>query len=505
MNIIDKIKSLTRPGDTLNQRVVRGGIWLFTFRGVGEVLRLIRLMVLARLLAPDDFGLMAIATLAMALLESFTESGFGQALIQKKGDLKDYLDTAWTIIGLRGIVLAAILFIAAPYVADFYDEPAAKPIVQAMGGVFLLKGWSNIGRIYFDKELEFHKKFIFEMSATVADLAVAIAAVLILGSVWALVFGYLAGNVTRLIMSYVLHPYRPRLHLDWAKTRELFVFGKWILASSILLYGLNNGTSIVLGKLMTAAALGFYNMASRIAFLPVTELVRVISQVTFPAYSKLQDNQGKLKIAYLKVLKVVAFISIPIAGGIFILADDFTRIFLGEQWLPMVPALQLLALSGLIRSLSTTTGAVFQGIGKPGIISKLQFARLIITAILVYPLISYLGIIGAALTVIISQMATDPVAVYLAVKNTGNGIRDVTKFLSLPLFNAAIMILIIFIFRTYVFDSVGLLAFLFFVILGVVIYIAMTYICDRKLGYGIISLFKEQWRAVKGVSEERKT
>jgi lipopolysaccharide exporter len=314
-----------------------------------------------------------------------------------------------------------------------------------------------------------------------------------------LVFGLLAGNIVRFILSYVLQPYRPHLRLDLTKAGELFRFGKWILASSALVYFLNNGTSIVLGKLMTAAALGLYNMAARIASLPATEITAVVSQVTFPAYSKLQDNQEKLKVAYLRVLQVIALFSIPLAGGIFILATDFTRIILGEKWLSMVPALQLLALSGMIRSLSATTGPVFQGIGKPGIATKLQFVRLILTAILVYPLIRYLDIMGAALTVIISQLITDPVALYLAVKITGNGTKDIVKVFGLPLLSAAIMVLIIFIFKSYVFPSVGLAVFVSLVLLGVGVWLAMTYIYDRKLGYGIGLLVKKQWRALRGV------
>ncbi|GAI54637.1 unnamed protein product, partial [marine sediment metagenome] len=196
-------------------------------------------------------------------------------------------------------------------------------------------GFVNIGVLYFQKELEFNKQFIYRASGTLADFVVAVAAVLILKSVWALVFGLLAGNFVRLIVSYLVHPYRPHFKLDLAKTKELFGFGKWILGSSILVFLITQGDDIFVGKLLGITFLGFYQMAYRISNAPATEITHVISQVTFPAYSKLQDNLPGLREGYLKTLQLTAFISIPLAGGIFILAPEFTTIFLGDKWMPM--------------------------------------------------------------------------------------------------------------------------------------------------------------------------
>jgi len=280
---------------------------------------------------------MGIALLIMSTLDIFSQTGFQSALIQKKKDIKSYLDSAWTILILRGFILFAILFFIAPYAATFFNAPEAKHIIQVIGFSILFQAFTNIGVIYFQKELEFNKEFIYQFAGILADFIVAISAVLILKNVWALVFGLLAGNAAKCFVSYLIHPYKPHLSLSWDKVKELFNFGKWIFGSSILIFLITQGDDIFVGKLLGATALGFYQMAYRISNMPATEITHVISQVTFPPYSKLQDNLPKLREAYLKVLQLTAFLSFSIAGLIFILAPDFTKIFLGEKWMPMVP------------------------------------------------------------------------------------------------------------------------------------------------------------------------
>lgn len=494
--VIDKIKHLMSTGETLSQRVARGAIWVFALRITREGLKLARLIILARLLAPNDFGLMGTALLAMSALDSLTETGFDWALIQKKGNVSGYLDTAWTVSGLRGLTLCVLLVVTAPYIAIFFNEPAAAPIVRVVGLSVLIKGWSNIGRVYFDKELEFNKKFIYEVGGGVADLAVAIGAVLILGSVWALVFGLLAGEITRFILSYVLHPYRPHLRLELSKARELFGFGKWLLVSSILIFLINDGDDLFLGRVLGVTALGFYQMAYRISNMPATQITHVISQVTFPLYSKLQDQLSKLREVYLKTLKLTSFLSFPIAAGIAVLAPDFTRLFLTDKWMPMVPAMQVLAVYGLIRSVSATSGPLFMSVGRPDIATKVQFGRFLVMAACIYPLTVQWDIIGTALAVLISITVVDTVTLYLAGRISGNRTLAIVRVLIFPLLNASIMTLLVLALKSYVFSTVGMATFFLLIAFGVFIYFVIAYIFDRWLGYNIASVIKDQFKAL---------
>ena len=205
MNKAKKLfKNLITPGETLSQKVVKGGFWVFFLRIVNQGFSLIRLIVLARILSPKDFGLMGIALLTMSVLETFTQTGFQTALIQKKEEIKSYLDSAWTFLILRGFVLFIILYFIAPYAAVFFNTPEAKPIIRVIGFSIFFQAFTNIGITYFKKELEFNKEFIYQFTGTLADFIVAISAVLILRNVWALVLGLLAGNITRCFVSLSL-------------------------------------------------------------------------------------------------------------------------------------------------------------------------------------------------------------------------------------------------------------------------------------------------------------
>jgi len=484
LNKIKKIfNNLITPGETLSQKVVKGGFWVFFLRIVNRGFSLVRLIILARLLSPSDFGLMGIALLTMSTLETFSQTGFQTALIQKKEDIKSYLNSAWTVLILRGFILFVILYFIAPYAAIFFDAPEAKPIIQVIGFAILLRAFTNIGVIYFQKELEFNREFIYQFSGTIADFIVAISAVLILKNVWALVLGLLAGNIIRCLVSYLIHPCRPRFNFNLEKIKELFGFGKWIMGSSILIFLLTQGDDIFVGKLLGTIALGFYQLAYRISNMPATEITHVISQVTFPTYSKLQDNIPKLREAYLKVLQFTAFLSFPIAGLIFILAPDFTRIFLGEKWMSMVPAMQALCIFGVTRAVNATIGSIFQGIGKPNIITFGAGLQLIILVIIIYPLTNKWGILGTSLAVVIPNVL---VMFYLSEKlvNIMNyRLANFIRSLLPPIIGGATMCIVMLSFQIWTDGS--LISFLFSILLGFSVYLIVIYKIDKTFNYGL--------------------
>ena len=474
----------------LSQCAVRSGAWVFLLRVIQQLFSLTRLVILARILAPHDFGLMGIALLSMATLETFSQTGFQQALIQKKHDIKPYLDSAWTVLILRGVILFGILYLIAPYAAIFFDAPEAKPIIQVIGLSVIFQAFTNIGVIHFQKELEFNKQFIYQLSGTLTDFIVAIVAVLLLGNVWALVFGLLAGKAAMLITSYLTHPYRPHLSFDIGKAKELFGYGKWIFGSSALIFLITQGDDIFVGKLLGITALGFYQMAYRISNLPATEITHVISQVTFPVYSKIQDDIPKLREAYLKVLQFTAFISFPIAGLIFVLAPDFTMIFLGEKWMPMVPSMQVLVFAGLVRSIAATTGPIFFAVGKPRIDTKWQIVRLFVIAVLIYPFTIKWGILGTSIVVFLSIFISNIGFSFNVMKITGCGIKNFIKTLVIPLIIGIIMVVSILALKINI-NTTGILGLLSLIGTGILICLGMTYLFDKYLNYRMLSLIEE--------------
>lgn len=400
--MIEKMGNPSKPKITLPQKMIYGGFWISFIKIIRKVFSLIRLIVIGRILAPSDFGLMGIALLTMSTLDTFSTTGFNQALIQKKENTGDYLDAAWTVLIIRGLIVLIILYLIAPFVAVFFHAPKVQSIIRVLGLTFFIASFENIGILYFQKELEFQKVFIYRFMGIFTNFIIAILAALILRSVWALVLGLFAEKVVNLMVSYIIHPYRPHLSKDFEKTKELFHFGRWVLGANILTFLGDHIDDILVGRLLSAVALGFYQMAYRISNILETEITRVISGVAFPAYAKIQDEKTRVQKAYLRIMRLTIAISLPVTFAMVLLAPEFTLIFLSEKWMPIVTPMQLLAVAGLIKSIASTGSPLFIGSGYPKYEYYMQLIRGFIILIAIYPLIVFMGIPGAALGVILS-------------------------------------------------------------------------------------------------------
>jgi len=471
-------------GKTLPQKMVQGGAWISSLKIIRKVLSLIRLVIIGRILAPSDFGLMGIALLTMSALETFSTFGFNQALIQKKENTDNYLDAAWTVLIIRGFVVFIIVYLIAPYVAFFFHSPEVKPIIQALGLVTFFQAFNNIGVIFFQKELEFNKVFIYRFVGISTNFIVAVVAAIILRSVWALVLGLLAEKIVSIVVSYLIHPYRPRLSKDIEKAKELFGFGRWILGSSILVFIGKHIDDIFVGRFLSATALGFYQMAYRISNMLETEITQVISSVAFPAYAKIQDEQARIHKAYFRIMRLTIAISLPITVGMLFLAPEFTRIFLSEKWMPMVSAMQLLAVAGLIKSVVSTGSPLFVGSGFPKYEFFMQLIRGLIIIIVIYPLIVFMGISGAALGVILSIAGMLFIWYPLSRKITKASWRKYFDTFWPPLFCSLIMAGSIYIAKLYwnpIQQPLGMatLMFVTVVVMSICVYIAAMYLLQK--------------------------
>lgn len=464
---------------------------MFALRGVNRIMDLIRTIVLARLLSPDDFGVMGIALLVLSTLDTFSQTGFMAALIQRKGNIREYLDAAWSFSILRGTLIFILLFITAPWIAGFFESPASQPVIRAIAISILLKGMINIGVVYFQKELEFHREFVYQLSGTVANLAVAIPAAILVRNVWALVIGLLAGSGIRLVASYLVHPFRPRFSLGWGKAKDLFDFGRYIFARSILLFILTQGDDAFVGKILGTAALGYYQLAYRLSNLSATEITHVVSQVTFPAYAKIQDQTLKLTKALSRTLRITSLIAMPVAAGLAAIAPELVEVIFGEKWLPMVPSMQVLCLFGVMRSITASFGPVFQAVARLDIPLKINVFQLIVLGLLIYPLSDRWGILGTALSVTIMLGAS----IYLFSRGIANllGIRTLelgNKMLT-PAVASMGMFLIIWMIKPYLTINPDFLMFVFFIFGGVVSYLCLLFMLYFARGNHPSSLMNE--------------
>ena len=217
-------------------------------------------------------------------------------------------------------------------------------------------------------------------------------------------FGLIAKDLTLLVVSYAVHPYRPHLNFDLRKVRGLSNYGIWILFSSVLVFFLIQGDDVLVGHYVGLMALGLYEMAYGFSNTPSTEVSQVISQVAFPVYSKVQDDPVQLKNIFLRTYKVMSLVAFLLVGSLVSLAPDITIVFLGSAWSPIVPLIQVLAWWGLIRGLEETAAALFMAIGVLRIYTILQLFQVVLFLILIMPMIELYGILGVSITVVVSAI-----------------------------------------------------------------------------------------------------
>lgn len=475
---------------TLSRKVAVAGTWAVILRIANRGLDFVRTIILARLLSPADFGLLGIALLSMSMLETFSQTGFKAALIQKKEDITSYLDTAWTVSILRGLVLFLLIFFSAPLIGSFFESVEATSVIRVLGISYLLIGFQNIGILIFEKELEFKTFSLYQISITVTQVIVTIIFAVLLRNVWALVFGVLFANLMRTSLSYVVHEYRPRIAFNKEKVLELFGFGKWILFLTIMLFFAEQGDDLFLGKILGVTFLGLYQMAFLIGNTPSSEISGVVSKVAFPAYSKIKDAPKKLKDVYLKALSTISMISLPLTGGLIVLAQPFTLLCLGEKWISIVIPLQILTLSGFLRAIAGTGGSLFNSMGKPRFDFAMNAIRLAIIVLTIYPLTKLFGMSGTSLSVLFGILA----ATYYWIRQLKKEIRiTIKQFFEIfipPLAGTLAMSGAIKAFgmMASIFNS-QMVLFLLSILIGILTYILVILIVDKFSKYKTLDAF----------------
>jgi O-antigen/teichoic acid export membrane protein len=440
---IPSLKKLVRfafgEGGSVKSRVLRSGMWVGLSEVGLSVLGLVRSVVLARLLTPDIFGVMGLAMIVVRAIETFTRPGVAQALIARQQDFDKACNTAFTMLVVRGFLLAALLAAVSPWIGDFYESPTLPLMLQVLAGVFILSGFRNINIIARQRELEFRSLTYLAQTSNIIGTIVTISVAWWLRSVWALVIGQLVGAVLRLVLSYVFIPGRPRFEFDREVARDLLHYGKFITGSSMLLYIATEIDSAVIGKVLGHAELGYYTVAFAVVHMTTTQLAKVAAGIMMPAYSKLQSDLPALRNAYLRTLGLVMSAVLPASLGLVLVAEPLVRVVYGEKWLLAAVPLQLLAMFGLFRSLAAFTGYLFEGIGQPKVAFTMAGVRLAVLLPLIVPATMYYGLAGAATTVSAGMAAQWVVGLFYLHKRLGVGFGKILRTMWQPVWTAALM------------------------------------------------------------------
>jgi lipopolysaccharide exporter len=324
--------------------LTRGSLWMIAARWAMRLIGLVSTMILARLLAPEDFGLIALALLAYGLLETLSYAGVDLALMRQGNDSREHYDTAWTIQVLQGVFIAVCLAVAAPFVAAYFDEPRAKAVIWWIALRAPIESLQNIGVVAFRKELDFAKEFRFTLISKLLGFVAVVGAALLLRNYWALVVGSIFAAVLNVWLSYRMHPYRPRWSL--ARFGEIWSFSQWLVISRVGSYLNRKCDEFVVGGHAGTAAMGSYHVAQEIATLPSNEIVMPVRRAMFPSLARISGQPDEYARAVLSSFSGVAAICLFVSFTLALVAPDFVAVVLGSKWPDAAPLMRWLALFG---------------------------------------------------------------------------------------------------------------------------------------------------------------
>src|SRR3989344_5399837 len=350
---------------------IRGISWIGFFRIATRGISYVRIVILARILTPSQFGAVDIALLTLSITEIFTETGINIFLYQQKEKIDKYINTAWVVSIVRGLFIGLIILIFASSIAQFFNSQIAYSLL--------------IASIFF---------------------------VLLLQSPIGIIFGLIVGALFEIIFSFAIVKPQPRFKFEKELFRQVISRGKWLTATGIFNFLYHNGDNIIVGKLLGTGALGLYQRAYSISMLPITEVSDTFGKVTLPVFVKMSDDIARLKRAYLRSLLLISVIVVPVGALIFMFPQLVIMIILGSQWVDSAPALQILTLFGVIRAISISSLSPFYAVKRQEYVSQITFVGFLGLAITIIPFVNMWGLVGAAYSALFGTVISLPLIAY---------------------------------------------------------------------------------------------
>lgn len=360
-------------------RTIVGLTWSVALQIVSQLLKFVVTVVLARLLSPQEFGLMGMVVVLTGFAEVVNEMGLGYALVQRKQLEEAHLSTVfWVNLAAGAVWTAAFVALSRP-IAAFYGEPALERLSIALSCMFLLGSLSIVQRNMLLRTMNIRAIFVAETTAVFVSGASAILAALAGAGVWSLVVQSLAITGTLCVMFWLQSPWRPRAIFEIRALRELFGYSTNLLGTNLLAYSSKNLDNLLIGKLVGAVAIGVYMRAYNLMLLPLRQVTKSLTRVMFPTLSAIQDDIEKVKRVYLQATRAIALVTFPMMVGLMVAAEPFVLAIYGEKWREVVPIIRVLCLTGMQQSVGITVAWIFNSQGRTDTRLRLGIYDFIVT------------------------------------------------------------------------------------------------------------------------------
>jgi len=374
----------------------KGASWFSALRIITRGVTILKIAILARLLLPAQFGEFGIATILLGLLEIFTETGINVFLLQEKSDPEKYVDTAWTISIIRGILISLLILLSAPLVSQFFRVTHIIPLIYLISLVPLIRGFINPMIVKFQKDLKYHQEFSYRATIIFFESAVIIALAILTRSVYSFAWGLIVSAFLEVLISHLfVHP-RPKLNFNIFQARQIITRGKWVTGYGIMEYIYTQSDNVVVGRLLGQGSLGIYQNAYKLSVLPLTEIGEVFYKVTFPIFVRLTQYPERLKKAAIKSSLILVSLLLVSSFALFYLAQPIISIFLGPNWQAAVSVIKILAFLGFLRGLGYSFNSLFFALQKQHRVTIITTTSAVGLLLSIVPLVSIYGLTGAA-------------------------------------------------------------------------------------------------------------
>ncbi|MDO4184898.1 MAG: lipopolysaccharide biosynthesis protein [Bacteroidales bacterium] len=399
-------------------------------------------IVIARLLMPSDFGIIGMLAIFIAIAQTFLDSGFANALIQKKGRTEvDYATVFYFNVAIS-IVLYLMFYFSAPFIASFYDIPVLTDVTRVVGLSLVINGLVIVQTAKLSIELNFRLQAIASIVSVLISGLIGLWLAYTGWGVWALVYQTVSQSIIRALILWGFAKWKPLLVFSFDSFRQLFSFGSKLLVSGLINTIYTNIYTLVIGKVFSAAEVGFFNQGNHFSRFPMQVVQDVVLKVNYPILSELQDENERLIHAYKKLLRTPMFILFPIMVGICAVASPLIEVLLGEKWLPCVPVLQVLCVGYMFTPLTTINLNLLYVKGRSDLVLKLEFIKKPIAFLILFTSIPF-GLIWMCVGKALYEFIAFSFNCYYTKKLLNYGIWKQMKEL-LPIFvNVAIMFIIV--------------------------------------------------------------
>lgn len=387
----------------LRSKAISGVIWTTIQRFSVQFINLFVQIILARLLMPEDFGLIAMIQIVITLGQTLIDSGMTSSLIRTKDpDERDYSTVFYTNL-IASIIIYAIVFSVAPFVAHFFEEAMLTDLVRFYAIAFIIQAFSAVQLARLTKQMKFKLQMLLQLPATIIGGIVGVTMAYSGYGVWSLVGLNIVMTLVLAILLWFKSEWRPRLVFDWSRFKVHFNFGYKLTISSLLTNLYSESYALIIGKFFSSAQLGFYKQANTLRMFPVSNVTSALNKVTYPIFAEVQDDNVRLKNIFKKITFLVFFATTPVMLVSIVIAEPLFRFLLTEKWLPAVPYFQILCVAAIFYPLSMYNLNIIAAKGLSGLHLKLEVIKKILSILVLLALLKF-GIYGVVFAAAISML-----------------------------------------------------------------------------------------------------